>query len=151
MFTESFLHRMGQGYPNSNSFNPPHKHYSCELHVTPSETILGGQGAEGLVHSSENSAYAGGVALLYFGRAVAEDRGLHLYELEVDLCNGRIILTRFMNILLHLFSLVYVTEEGNLHWKMGGCLVDALMEHLSTEVPPWLTFLFTMYFTLGEC
>lgn len=87
MFTESLLYGMGQGYTNSNSFNPPHKHYSYELRLTHGETILGGQGAQGLVHSSENSAYAAGVALLCFGRVVPEDRGLHLYGLEVDLCN----------------------------------------------------------------
>lgn len=34
MFTESLLHGMGQGYTNSNSFDPPHKHYSYELHLT---------------------------------------------------------------------------------------------------------------------
>lgn len=87
MFTESLLHGMGQGYTNSNSFSPPNKHYSYELYLTHGETILGGQGAEGLVHGSEHSACAGGVALLCSGRAVAEDRRLPLYGLEVDLCN----------------------------------------------------------------
>lgn len=59
-------------------------------------------------------------------------------------------LIRFINILFHLFFLFYIPEEGNLHWKMGGCLVDALMEHFSTGVPPVLTFLFTIYFILEE-